>query len=74
MKIKISETNYVVERPHKDGLKIIVNEYDYIVKPKPRGILLYKITKKCILKAPPKLNISLTKTNTTKILKQSTII
>ena len=73
-KIKISETNYVVERPHKDGLKIIVNEYDYIVKPKPRGILLYKIAKKCILKAPSKLSISLRKTSTTKILKQSTII
>jgi len=74
MNIKITETNYVVDQPHEDGLKIIVNEYDYVVKPKPRGILLYRITKQCILKAPPKLRVRVIKTRTTKMFKHSTII
>jgi hypothetical protein len=69
MKLKVKETAYSVKPKQAEG-KLVVGYNTFTVKPKPRGVQIYKNDLSFVLKHDRRSGVRIQKQNTTTILKQ----
>jgi hypothetical protein len=69
MKLKVKETAYTVKPKQAEG-KLVVRYNTFTVKPKPRGVQIYKNDLASVLKHDRRYGVRIQKQKTTIILKQ----
>jgi hypothetical protein len=70
MKLKVKETAYTVKPKQTEG-KLVVRYSVFTVKPKPRGVQIYKNNLASVLKHDRRYGVRIQKQKNTLILKQT---
>ena len=70
MKLKVREIDFIVKPKQIEG-KLVLRFSDFKVKPKPRGVKIYKHSSTSVVKHDRHYGVKIQKQNKTTILKQT---